>query len=137
MRKLTILASMFVLGTLLSIAMPNAMADAGNWLTYLTFSAPVEVPGMVLVPGTYQFQLLDSGNSQKEVVIRNSKGTALETVSAVPAYRTRVTGQTKVTFEKRGNGSPLALKDWFYPGDSYGVHFVYNNGKATRMAMNK
>ena len=44
-----------------------AMADEWNKETKLEFSAPVEVPGKVLIPGKYVFKLAD-GESNRNIV---------------------------------------------------------------------
>lgn len=36
-----------------------AHADESHQETRITFSSPVQVPGMVLAPGTYTFKLVD------------------------------------------------------------------------------
>jgi len=105
---------------------PSARADEWNKQTILTFNEPVEIPGQVLPAGSYVFKLLDSPSDRNVVQIFNEDQTHLiTTVMAMPNYRTEPTGNTVVTFEERPAGSPQALHTWFYPGDNYGVDFVY------------
>ena len=47
----------------------SAQADAWNKKTILKFNQPVEVPGHVLTPGTYVFQLADSSADRNVVQI--------------------------------------------------------------------
>lgn len=42
-------------------------------LTYLTFSGPVALPGVILTAGTYAFELADSGGAANIVMVRNEK----------------------------------------------------------------
>ena len=103
-------------------------ARAGNWNeeTKLIFNAPVEIPGRVLLPGTYWFQLLDSSSNRNVVQIFNKNETRLiDTVMTVPAYRLRPTGHTVVTFAERPVDNPEAIRTWFYPGMNYGQRFIY------------
>ena len=79
----------------------NAKANASDWDTFLTFSAPVEIPGMCLVPGKYEFRILDSTGSGYLVVVLNSKGHYLGAIQAESDYRNQVTDKTVVNFEKR------------------------------------
>ncbi len=54
----------------------------------MTFNKPVEIPGMVLGPGTYVFKLLDSPADRNVVQIFNADESHLyEDILAVPAYR--------------------------------------------------
>src|SRR5215472_6038592 len=46
--------------TLLFAAVPRLAADAWDKKTDITIDRPVEVPGLVLMPGTYTFKLLNS-----------------------------------------------------------------------------
>ena len=112
---------------LLSIV-PVSRARAGQWnkQTRVTFSAPVEIPGRVLLPGTYTFQLLNNPSDRDIVQIFNKHRTKLDaTVLAIPTYRMKPTGRTVVTFSERPVGTPLAIRTWFYPGDEYGQRFLY------------
>ena len=56
-------AMVFCLSLVVLAALPSAKADDWNKKTTVTFSAPVEVPGVgaqILPAGTYVFKLLDS-----------------------------------------------------------------------------
>jgi hypothetical protein len=39
-----------------------------------------------------------------------------------------------ITFDERAVGSPEAVKAWFYPGENYGLVFVYPKEKAVDLA---
>jgi len=105
---------------------PSARADEWTKQTVLTFNEPVEVPGQVLPAGTYVFKLLDSPSDRTIVQIFNEDQTHLITTTmAIPNYRTEPSGSTVIRFAERPAGSPRALKTWFYPGDNYGIEFVY------------
>ena len=108
------------------MALPTAvMADEWNKATKLTFNEPVEVPGMVLEPGTYWFTLADSDSDRNIVEIWNADRTHLiKTILAIPDYRLKPTGKTVVHFEERPSDSPEAIHSWFYPGDNYGLQFL-------------
>lgn len=107
------------------------MADEWNKATKLTFSEPVEVPGMVLVAGTYWFTLADNDTDRNVVQIWNSDRTHLiTTILAIPDYRLRPTGKTVVHFEERPSDAPEAIHSWFYPGDNYGEEFVLSKAKS-------
>jgi hypothetical protein len=107
-----------------------AKADDWNKETVMTFNKPIEVPGMVLGPGSYDFRLLDSVSDRNVVQILNADGSHLyENVLAIPAYRAQASDKTVVTFEERAQGSPQAIATWFFPGDNYGEEFVYSKAR--------
>lgn len=126
------LASTALLGMLF---VPTLRADSWNERTKVTFSAPVEVPGTALEPGTYVFQLLGSPTNRNIVQIFSADGTHLEaTILAVTDKRLNATGKTVMHFAERPVNSPMALKAWFYPGDIYGQEFVYPYSRAKELA---
>lgn len=115
--------------------LPHAKADEWDQKTVFTFSGPVEIPGRVLVPGTYVFKLLDSQTDRNVVQVFDKKETrCYGTFLAIPDYRLKPTGKPIITFEERAAGSPDAVKAWFYPGNNYGHEFVYPKAKAVELA---
>lgn len=112
-----------------------ASASEWNKKTKVTFSGPVEVPGKVLPAGTYTFQLLNSNANRDIVQIWNQDRTQLDdTILAIPDYRSNPSGKTVITFNERPSNTPEALRAWFYPGDKYGVQFVYPHQQAVNIA---
>lgn len=106
---------------------PQANADLWNQRTTITFTQPVEIPGRVLGPGTYVFQVANSQTNRNMIQIFNrNQNHLLATEMTVPAYRATPRGHTVVTFGERAANSPAAVQDWFYPGMIYGHQFVYN-----------
>jgi len=109
-----------------------------NKRTSVTFSGPVEIPGVdaqVLPAGTYVFRLLDSQSDRHIVQIFNKDESHLyATILAIPNYRLRPTDQTVMTFAERAAGEPQAIRAWFYPGDNSGQEFVYPKKRAVELA---
>jgi LPXTG-motif cell wall-anchored protein len=117
------------------LPLPQAKADAWDQKTIFTFSAPVEIPGQVLTPGTYVFKLADSQSDRNIVQVFNKNENHLYgTFLAIPDYRLRPTGKPVITFEERAAGAPPAVKAWFYPGDNYGHEFLYHKVRAVETA---
>lgn len=118
----------------------SAQADAWNKKTILKFNQPVEVPGHVLTPGTYVFQLADSSADRNVVQIfsEDKKGMdhLVTTTMAIPDYRVATPVKTEVTFEERHSNTPEAVHSWFYPGDNYGWQFLYPKGQTLQVAKN-
>lgn len=129
------------LGLLGAAFTPSAMADEWNNKTVMTFSRPVEIPGVhltgfgVLPAGTYVFKLLDS-NSDRHIVqiFSQDEKTVYATILAIPNYRLQATDKTVITFSERPAGEPEALRAWFYPGKNFGEEFVYPKARAMEIA---
>ncbi len=112
-----------------------SVADTWNRATKLTFSEPVEVPGMVLPSGTYWFTLANSQSNRNIVQIWNGDRTQLlKTLIAIPNYRLQPTSDTVIHFAERPTGTPEAIRSWFYPGMNYGQEFVYPKARAVQLA---
>jgi hypothetical protein len=126
---------------LMGAIIPSAKADDWNRKTVVTFSDPVEIPGVhlagwsVLPAGTYVFKILDSLSDRHIVQIFNKDETAIyATILAIPNYRLKATDKTVITFRERPVGQPEALRAWFYPGRNWGEEFVYPKAKAIELA---
>ena len=120
---------------------PSVKADDWNRKTVITFSQPVETPGVhmkgwaVLPPGTYVFKVLDSASDRHIVQIFNQDETMIyATILAIPNYRLRATSKTVLTFREVPPGQPDVLRAWFYPGKNFGDEFVYPKAKALELA---
>lgn len=119
----------------LLFAIFSVRADEWNKRTVVTFNQPVELPHIVLPPGTYVFKLLDSTSDRHIVQIFNKEETHIfATILAIPNYRLEPTGETVMKFTERAAGSPQAMRAWFYPGDNFGQEFVYPKARAVTMA---
>ena len=120
---------------------PTAKADSWDKKTTITFSGPVEIPGVhlqgygVLPAGTYVFKVLDS-KSDRHIVQIFSKNelTIYATILAIPNLRLKATDKTVMTFRERPAGQPEALRAWFYPGKEWGEEFVYPKARALVLA---
>ena len=125
--------------TLVAVAFtPSVLADEWNRKTVVTFSQPVEIPGVgaqILPAGTYVFKLLDSPSNRHIVQVFNEDMTHVyATILAIPNYRLRATDKTVMTFRERAAGEPQAIRAWFYPGREWGDEFVYPRKRAIELA---
>jgi hypothetical protein len=104
-----------------------AHADESDEATFMSFSAPVQIPGHVLPAGTYLFELADRGSEPNLVQVFSSDRTVLYgTYLTVPTQRQNPTGDTTVTLaEPESGGTPVLVK-WFYPGRDTGNEFLYS-----------
>ena len=142
MKFLKIVPTVFCMA-LLAGAMfsPSAKADEWNRKTTVTFSGPVEIPGVhlagwgILPAGTYVFKVMNSQTDRHIVQIFNKEETVVyATILAIPNYRLKATDKTVITFRERPAGQPEALRAWFYPGRQWGEEFVYPKAKAMELA---
>jgi hypothetical protein len=137
----TATSTVFCLALMGAVFTPRARADDWNRKTVVTFSGPVEIPGVhlvgwgVLPAGTYVFKILDSQSDRHIVQIFNKDETQIyATILAIPNYRLQATDKTVITFRERPAGEPEALRAWFYPGRNWGEEFVYPKAKAMVLA---
>ena len=105
------------------------MADEMNKRTEFQFSAAVEIPGRVLAPGKYVFELADNTSDLNTVQVfsedSNGKESLVATIQAIPDYLSKTPDKALIHFEERPSGSPEAIHSWFYPGEDTGWEFVY------------
>jgi hypothetical protein len=138
MRLFKTSATVFCLVVLCMLVVPSAVADDWNRETVITFSGPVEVPGVgaqILPTGTYVFKIVDSQSDRHIVQIFNQDKThVFTTILAIPNYRLKTTDKTVITFRERPAGQPEALRAWFYPGHEWGEEFVYAKSRAAELA---
>src|SRR5688572_15795625 len=134
-------ALVFASSVIVFSAMFSATASAQQgWdkKTMVTFSAPVEIPGIsaqVLPAGTYVFRLLDSPSDRHIVQIFSQDERRLyANILAIPNWRLKPTDKTVMTFSERRAGEPQAIRAWFYPGDNFGQEFVYPKKQALELA---
>jgi hypothetical protein len=134
-------AAMLGIGLLSGALLPTVKADEWNNKTVITFSGPVEIPGVhmkgfgVLPAGTYVFKLLDSQSDRHIVqIFSQDEKTVYATILAIPNYRLKSTDKTVMTFRERPAGEPEALRAWFYPGKNWGDEFVYHKAAAVTLA---
>jgi len=112
-----------------------ASAQNFNRTTHLTFSTPVELPGITLPAGTYTFRLSDSMSDRHIVQVLDKDGAKLHTtILAIPAKRLHVTDETVVTFHEVPAEATPAVRYWYYPGDEIGQEFAYPKAQAMRIA---
>lgn len=138
MNRLKVGAMVFCLALVALAFSSGAKADEWNKATVVTFSAPVEIPGVgaqILPAGTYVFKLLDSQSDRHIVQIFNERRDhVFSTILAIPNFRLQATDKTVMTFKERAAGQPEAIRAWFYPGNRWGQEFVYPKKRAIELA---
>jgi hypothetical protein len=129
LKKLLLLGSAALL--LLMLA-PDAQVSEIDQKVIGTFNVPVMIPGQILPPGTYVFKVLNGWDTSDNVVRvwTADESRVLATALTIPRYRANPGDKEVFQFEERGDGSPQAIKAWFYPGFNYGHEFIYPKANA-------
>jgi uncharacterized phage infection (PIP) family protein YhgE len=100
-----------------------------------TIGEPIQLPTLVLQPGTYTLRLVDSPSDRHIVqVFDKSEQHLVTTILAIPNYRLKLTGKTQFMWWETPAGQPKALRAWFYPGDNFGQEFAYPKNMSTQIA---
>jgi hypothetical protein len=112
-----------------------AAAQTFDRVTKLTFTAPVELPGMTLPAGTYTFRLVDSESDRHVVhVLDADDKNHITTLHAMPTSRSEASEVTVVTFRETAADAPLPIRFWYYPNDRMGQEFAYPKDRAMAIA---
>jgi len=124
--KQSALLPLVLIGSMGALLAPLTKADPVYEATKVTFAGPVEIPGMVLTPGTYVIKLLDPYGDRDIVRFYNADESHMYAmVFGVRDYRLDRADRAVVTFEERAKDAPPAIKEWFPAGENWGEQFVY------------
>jgi hypothetical protein len=102
--------------------------------TFLTFSGPVEMPGVTLQGGTYVFKLADTPSRNVVQVWDRDEKHMIGHWLFVQAERPQVSQDTVVMFKETAAGTTPAVQYWYYPGERTGKEFVYPKNQALKIA---
>ena len=122
------LAAAFV-AAILAVAGTSALQAETGWshTNYLTFSAPVALPGVQLPAGTYVFELA-MPSSERHLVRVTSRDRHQIYLTAftnlVPRPRDLSRKQV-VTFGEAAKGNAPPIKIWYPQGGGDGREFIY------------
>jgi hypothetical protein len=132
--KMTAIAGLTALAAVLATQVQAQQTNEAEQ-TFLTFSAPVELPGVVLEPGTYEFRLANPVTSRNVIqVFKKDSNEPIGQWTFADATRPRVSNETVVMFRETKEGSTPAVQYWYYPGERIGKEFIYPKDQAERIA---
>jgi hypothetical protein len=94
-------------------------------LTYLTFSAPVALPGVTLATGSYAFELADPLDASNIVLVRSRNRNAVYFLGFTQRVERPASVRAAVTFGESANGEPKPIAVWYPPDMSEGLQFIY------------
>jgi hypothetical protein len=109
---------------LASLLMAAGPAAAQSTTTDVTFSVPVQLPGVVLPAGSYHFALAQDARS---VVVSGADHRIVTTVAVVRT--TRREAGSLVTMRPSTDGAPAQVSALYSGGGTAGVEFLYTTTK--------
>lgn len=112
-------------GALILMLAMSVSGDAAASRAYVTFSAPVSLPGVTLAKGTYVFERL--GVSQDLVRVTN-RDNHIVYLTAFTNEVPRPTGMgldTGIVLGESPSGMPRPIKVWFPEHSRTGREFIY------------
>jgi hypothetical protein len=134
MKRLSFLGIATPLVLLLLAAAPTVFSDDYDKKTDVTIDRPIQVPGATLQPGKYMFILMNSSSNRHIVEIKSEDGKKLyATTFTTAAQRITPTAKVALTFYEMPAGTPDAVRQWFWPGDTEGEEFLYTHQQAAEI----
>jgi hypothetical protein len=140
MKRFTSFAAAVFTAAFLTAATTASAQDSNvNQRTYLTFSGPVQMPGVTLPAGKYVFRLADTALHNVMQVFDGEEKHIIGQWFFVPANRTteeqsQANGKPVVMFREMPEGFTPAVHFFFYPTDLTGKEFIYPKDQAVKIA---
>ncbi len=110
------------------LAVRSIGANPVTWkrTTHFTFNAPVRLPGVLLPPGTYTFELA-SPNDLSLVRVTDRAGSRVHLTAFTYLVNRPDAGRTDavLTFGEAGPSSPRPINVWYPQGERTGRQFIY------------
>ena len=133
------LGVMYAAATLTVLAPGTVSAQPADKRTFFTFSGNVEMPGVALPAGKYEFRIANPDSSRNVIQVRSGDGKKTFGLFLThSSQRVTASNEAEVRFLEAGAGVPPAIKTWWYPGERTGYEFVYpkQQGSAPRREPN-
>ena len=140
MKRLTSVAAAAFTAAFLTVAINVSAQDSNiNQRTFLTFSGPVQLPGVTLPAGKYVFRLANTSLHNVMQVFDGEEKDIIGQWFFIPKNRTTeeanaANGKPVVTFMEVPEGVTPAVKYYFYPTDLTGKEFIYPKDQALKLA---
>ena len=140
MKRFTSLtAAVFTAAFLTAATSVSAQDSNVDQRTYLTFSGPVQMPGITLPAGKYVFKLAPTALRNVMQVFDGEEKHIMGQWFFVPAERTneeqaKADGKPVVMFREMPEGITPAVHYFFYPTDLRGKEFIYPKDQALKIA---
>ena len=140
MKRFTSFAAAVFTAAFLAAATSVSAQDSNvDQRTFLTFSGPVQMPGVTLPAGKYVFKLAPTALHNVMQVFDGEEKRIIGQWFFVPVERTtqeqaRADGKPVVMFREMPEGMTPAVHFFFYPTDLRGKEFIYPKDQALKIA---
>ena len=140
MKRFTSLAAAVFTAAFLAAATSVSAQDSNvDQRTYLTFSGPVQMPGVTLPAGKYTFKLAPTALHNVMQVFDADEKHIIGQWFFIPVERTteeqaRANGKPVVMFREMPEGTTPAVHYFYYPTDLRGKEFIYPKEQALKIA---
>jgi hypothetical protein len=140
MKRFTSLAAAVFTAAFLAAATSASAQDSNvDQRTYLTFSGPVQMPGVTLPAGKYVFKLAPTALHNVMQVFDGEEKRIIGQWFFVPVERTteeqsKADGKPVVMFREMPEGVTPAVHYFYYPTDLRGKEFIYPKEQALKIA---
>ena len=140
MKRFTSIAAAVFTAAFLTAATSASAQDSNiNQRTILTFSGPVQMPGVTLPGGKYVFRLADTALHNVMQVFDGDEKRIIGQWFFIPKNRTTqeasaANGKPVVMFKEMPEGFTPAIQYYFYPTDLTGKEFIYPKDQALKIA---
>jgi hypothetical protein len=126
MSRVTKASGLIMVGFAVLLASAAARANTIDKLTYMTFSGPVQIPGVTLKAGTYRFHVTNPTTNPYVLQVLSRDGmTVYSQFLTIPAYRATPTADATVTLRETRADTPPAIRSFFEGGKREGYEFIY------------
>jgi hypothetical protein len=140
MKRFTSIAAAVLTAAFLTVAYTASAQDSNiSQRTNLTFSGPVQMPGVTLPAGKYVFRLANTSLHNVMQVFDANEKHIIGQWFFIPRNRTtedlsKANGKPVVTFMEVPEGMTPPVKYFFYPTDLTGKEFIYPKDQALKIA---
>jgi len=135
MKRLTLFTTACVLAVVAVFATQLLAQNIDtNERTVFMFKTAVELPGVVLEPGEYEFRLAETPQRNVVQVLRRDDMKPMGQFTFAPSQRERATDETMVLFKEAREGLTPAIQYWYFPSEKVGKEFIYPKDQAQKIA---
>jgi len=139
MKRFTSLTAAFFTAAFLAATSVSAQDSNVDQRTYLTFSGPVQMPGITRPAGKYVFKLAPTALHNVMQVFDGEEKNIIGQWFFVPVERTteeqsKADGKPVVMFREMPEGVTPAVHYFYYPTDLRGKEFIYPKDQAVKIA---
>ena len=112
-------------GAAILMLVMSASGDAAASRTFITFGAPVSLPGVTLGNGTYVFERVGVSQDLVRVTNKHTHIVYLTAYTREVPRPTDVKPDNGIVFGESPSGMPRPIKAWFPQDSETGREFIY------------